>query len=175
MNTKIKTSKNSTLPLWFLVLLSAALVFLISQVAVSTYKRMQHDSPEISAERSQLESRKELLLLQPNVVNTSWLRTLNPLMKNVEGSIIWSATLQQGIVEFINLPKIDDNQHYQVWVHDLVETSGQASLVAVFKGSNDEKLMMSFDTVNIKSPYKFELVLLTEGKADKQPLLLAQP
>ena len=175
MNTKIITSKNSSLPLWFLVLLTAALIFIISQVAVSAYKRMQHNSPEVSAERSQLESRKELLLLQPNVVNTNWLRTLNPLMKNVEGSIVWSAALQQGVIEFINLPKIDDNQYYQVWVHDLVETNNQASLVAVFKGPKNEKLMMSFDTIKIKSPYKFELVLLTEGKTSTQPLLLAQP
>ena len=175
MNTKIKTLKDSSLPLWFLVLLTAALIFTISQVGVSVYKRMQHNNPEVLAERSQLESRKELLLLQPNVVNTNWLRTLNPLMKNVEGSLVWSAVLQQGIIEFINLPKIDDNKYYQVWVHDLVETNNQASLVAVFKGSKNEKLMMSFDTIKIKSPYKFELVLHTEGKAYKQPLLLAQP
>ena len=175
MNTKIKTSKNNILPLWVLVLLTAALIIIISQVAVSAYKRMQDNNPEISAERSQLESRKELLLSQPNVVNTNWLRTLNPLMKNVEGSIVWSAALQQGIIEFINLPKIDDNQYYQVWAHDLVETNNQASLVAVFKEPKNKKLMMSFDTIKIKSPYKFELVLLTEGKTSTQPLLLAQP
>ena len=114
LSTEIKTSSNNSLPLWFLVLLIAALIFTISQVAVSAYKRMQYN-PEVSAEHSQLESRKELLLLQPNVVNTNWLRTLNPLMKNVEGSLVWSGALQQGIVEFINLPKIKDNQYYQLW------------------------------------------------------------
>ncbi len=175
MNTKIKTLNNSSLPLWLVVLLTAALIFAMSQIVVSTYKRMQHNNPEVLAELSQLQSRKELLLLQPNVVNTNWLRTLNPLMKNVEGSLVWSAALQQGVVEFINLPRIKDNQYYQLWVHDLAEANNQASLVAVIKGSNDEKLFMSFDTIKIKSPYKFELVLHTEGEAHNQPLLLAQP
>ncbi len=136
---------------------------------------MQIINPEVKAELSQLQSRKELLLLQPNVINTNWLRTLNPLMKNVEGSLVWSAALQQGTVEFFNLPIINDNQYYQLWVHDLTEANNQASLVAVFKGSKDEKLFMSFDTIKIKSPYKFELVLHTEGEAINQPLLLAQP
>lgn len=163
------------MPLWFLVLLTTALIFTISQVGVSAYKRMQQDNPEVLAEQSQLQSRKELLLTQPNVVNTNWLRTLNPLVKEVEGSLVWSAALQQGIVEFINLPKIGENQYYQLWVHDLVESSDQASLAAVFKGSKDEKLVMSFDTIKIKSPYKFELVLHTEGETTNQPLLLAQP
>ena len=161
--------------MWFLILITATLIFAISQIGVSAYKRAQITNPEVKAELSQIQSRKELLLLQPNVVNTSWLRTLNPLMKNVEGSLVWSAALQQGVVEFINLPKIKDNQYYQLWIHDLAEANNQASLVAVFKGSKDEKLFMSFDTINIKSPYKFELVLHTEGELHNQPLLLAQP
>lgn len=161
--------------MWFLVLLTATLIFAISQIGVSAYKRMQVTNPEVKAELSQFQSKKELLLLQPNVVNTSWLRTLNPLMKNVEGSLVWSAALQQGVVEFLNLPKIKDNQYYQLWVHDLAEASNQASLVAVFKGPKTEELFMSFDTIKIKSPYKFELVLHTEGEANNQPLLLAQP
>ncbi|KAG1652826.1 hypothetical protein GQR58_025973 [Nymphon striatum] len=132
---------------------------------------MQQENPDALAKTSQLESRKEILLTQPHVVNTNWLRTLNPLVKNVEGKLVWSAALQQGIVEFINLPKIDKDQYYQLWVHDLVETSDQASLVAVFKGSKDEKLVMAFDTIKVKSPYKFELVLHTEGKTDNQAQL----
>ncbi|MEB8432828.1 anti-sigma factor [Cocleimonas sp. KMM 6892] len=175
MNTQIKTSNRTSLPLWFLVLLTAALIFAISQIGVSAYKKMQIKDPEVKAEISQIQSRKELLLLQPNVVNTNWLRTLNPLMKNVEGSIVWSGALQQGVVEFINLPKIKDNQYYQLWVHDLAEASNQASLVSVFKSPKDKELLMSFDTIKIKSPYKFELVLHTEGETTNQPLLLAQP
>ena len=92
--------------MWFLILITATLIFAISQIGVSAYKRAQITNPEVKAELSQIQSRKELLLLQPNVVNTSWLRTLNPLMKNVEGSLVWSAALQQGVVEFINLPKL---------------------------------------------------------------------
>ena len=175
MNSTIKTSDKFSLPLWLLVLITAVLIFSISQIGVSTYKRIQGAKPEVSAERSQIQSRKELLLLQPNVVNTNWLRTLNPLMQNVEGSLVWSAALQQGVVEFINLPKINDNQYYQLWVHDLTEANKQASLVAVFKGAKDKDLFMSFDTIKIQSPYKFELVLHTEGEANNQPLLLAQP
>jgi len=158
-----------------LILVTAVLIFAISQIGVSAYKRAQITDPEVKSEISQIQSKKELLLLQPNVVNTSWLRTLNPLMKNVEGSLVWSAALQQGVVEFLNLPKIKDNQYYQLWVHDLAEASNQASLVAVFKGPKTEELFMSFDTIKIKSPYKFELVLHTEGEANNQPLLLAQP
>lgn len=142
---------------------------------MSAYKSIQSKNPEILAERSQLESTKELLLSQPDVVNINWLRTLNPLVKNVEGNLIWSATLQQGILEFLNLPKIDDNQYYQLWIHDLSKSSDQATLAAVFKGTKKEKLLMAFDTVQIKSPYKFELVLHTDDQSKNQPLLLAQP
>ena len=161
--------------MWFLILITAALILAISQIGVSAFKRSQITNPEVKAELSQIQSRKELLLLQPNVVNTNWLRTLNPLMKNVEGRLVWSAALQQGVVEFLNLPKIKDNQYYQLWVHDLAEANNQASLVAVFKGPKNDELFMSFDTIRIKSPYKFELVLHTEGEAHNQPLLLAQP
>ncbi len=164
------------LPLWLLVLLIAVLIFIISQTGVNAYKQMQSEKADIHSEYSKIQSKKKLLLLQPNVVNTNWLRTHNPLMKNVEGSLIWSAALQQGVIELINLPKIDKNQDYQLWVHDLTEANNQASLVAVFKGSKNKKLLMSFDTVKIKSPYKFELILHTDGDANNdQPLLLAQP
>ena len=175
MSAPVLQSEKKKLPLWFEVLFVAAVIFTISSVAVNAYKRMQIN-PSVQVQQSALESRKQLLLLQKDVINTNWLRTLNPLVKNVVGRLIWSTNMQQGIMEFKNLPKIDKNQQYRLWVYDLIETKDEPISAVEFNQVSGEKFLISFDTdPNVSAPFKFELVLQTDDEEWDQPLLLAQP
>jgi len=175
LNTPVLQSEQKKLPLWFVVLFVAAVIFTISSVAVNAYKRMQIN-PSVQVQQSELESRKQVLLSQEDVINTSWLRTLNPLVKNVEGRLIWSTTMQQGIMEFKDLPEINKNQQYRLWVYDLIETKNEPISAVVFNQISGVNFLISFDTdPDVSAPFKFELVLQTEGEEWDQPLLLAQP
>lgn len=175
MNSSVSLIKQHSLPLWFVVLSVAVLVFTISSVSVYFYKKSQ-TNPVLLVEQSALESRKQLLLLQKDVIDTNWLRTLNPMVKNVQGRLIWSTTMQQGIMEFENLPELGKNQTYKLWVYDLVDTKNEPRLVATFNNVSGKIFLRSFNTEpKISSPFKFELVLQSKGSDSDQPLLLAQP
>ncbi len=175
LNTSTLYSEKQKLPFWLVVVLVVAVVFTLSTVAVYAYKQSQ-TNPNIAVKQSSLESRKHLLLLQSDVIDTNWLRTLNPLVKNVQGRLIWSTKMQQGIMEFENLPRLKKNQQYRLWVYDLIETRNEPISAAVFDNVAGETFLISFDTnPKVNSPFKFELVLQTEGEEADQPLLLAQP
>jgi hypothetical protein len=175
VNTTVFTSKQNKLPLWFVVLLVVVTIFTLSSVFVYTYKHIQ-TNPVIDVQQSRFESRMQLLLLQRDVIETNWLRTLNPMVKKVEGRLIWSTTLQQGIMEFKNLPKINKNQNYRLWVYDLIETKFEPISAAVFNMVPANSFLIAFDpSAKVSAPFKFELALQTEGEELDQPLLLAQP
>ena len=175
MNSSVLSLKQQKIPLWFVILLIAALIFTISSVAVFSYKKSQL-KPAIAQEQSVLESRKQLILLQKDVIDTNWLRTLNPMVKDVQGRLIWSTTMQQGIMEFENLPELGKNQTYKLWVYDLVDTKNEPRLAATFNNVSGKIFLRSFNTEpKISSPFKFELVLQSKGSDSDQPLLLAQP
>ncbi len=176
MNTLAFSSKQKRLPLWFVVLSIAAIIFTISSVAVFFSYKSYPNNPSLIAKQSALESRKQLLLLQKDVIDTNWLRTLNPMVKDVQGRLIWSTSMQQGIMEFENLPQLGENQNYRLWVYDLIETKNEPILAATFNNVSGKTFLMSFDTdPKANSPFKFELVLHKEGEETDQPLLLAQP
>ena len=175
MNSSVLSLNQQKLPLWFVVLFIALLIFTFSSVAVFSYKKHQI-SPEVAQKQSALESRKQLILLQKDVIDTNWLRTLNPMVKDVQGRLIWSTSMQQGIMEFENLPELGKNQQYKLWVYDLVDSKNEPRLAATFNNASGKIFLKSFNTEpRVSSPFKFELVLQTKGADSDQPLLLAQP
>lgn len=177
MSTSEQNTKTGKIPLWFIVLFSTVLVFTLSSAGVFVFNQTQAN-PEFKEQQSKLESQKQLILLQTDVINTNWLRTLNPLVKEVQGRLIWSSKLQQGIMEFSKLPELGENQQYRLWIYDLLAKNTKPVSAAVFKykGVSSEIFLRSFKTeTTIKSPFKFELVLEKEGEVGGQPLLLAQP
>lgn len=169
------TIEKRNLPLWLVVLLLSTLIVLLSSLGLSAYKKMQLQLPS-PTQQAELDSLKQKLLQQPDVIDTNWLHTLNPLIKGVEGRLLWSTTLQKGMVSFNNLPKINNNQQFQLIIYDLNDPSNKP--VSALTIQQDYTGRYEHDFVpqrRIKSPLKFELVLEEKGSDSTLPLLLAQP
>jgi len=134
-----------------------------------------------SIEKSQLaqyEARR-LLLTQPDVININWMRTLDPMAKKIYGDIVWSTLLQEGMMRFANLPTLQADETYHLWMHDLANSANEPVSVAQFSPelTIPTELLVPFKAPKkISEPYKFTIML--DNSADEiqpQPLLLAQP
>ncbi len=175
MNSRLITKQHQKQPLWLVVLLVIALFVVLISAGNFAYKKWVID-PIQQSNQSELALKQQFLLAQDNVINTNWLRTLDPLVKNVEGRVVWSNILQQGVMEFVGLPEIADNQKYQLWIYDLAGKDTKPIFSKEFSESNSETLLLPFSSKElIYSPFKFELMLKTEGEDLSQPLFLAQP
>ncbi|MEE9328015.1 MAG: anti-sigma factor [Cocleimonas sp.] len=177
MSPQNQNNYSRRVPLWIIVLVSALLIVLLGSASVVAYKKSQSD-PQFTEEQTGLESRKQEILQQTDVIDLNWLRTLNPLVKNVKGRLMWSNTLQQGMMEFSNLPKLSAKQRYRLWIYDLVDDISKPITAITFKQTThiSHDFLISFNTKTpITSPLKFELILEEEGKQNGLPLLLAQP
>jgi len=162
-----------------IVLITTIVIFSIDGVAMhfssSKENTSQHlvimDSPDLDLERH-----KRYLLNQSDVIDVNWLRTLNPLVRNVQGRLIWSSLQQTGLVSFSGLPKIESFQRYQLWVYDLEGSYDQPVSLARFSVNNKKMLVVNLKTKrNIKRPYKFELTLEDDKGMYAKHLLMAQP
>ena len=171
-------NKKRKVPLWLVVILPFILVMALSSLGIYAYQQ-QKEKPQISVLAAQLEVQKQQLLQQNDVINTNWLHTLNPLVKNVRGQLLWSSTKQKGLLEFSNLPSLPDDQKFQLWVYDLESTNNKpisATMGTAIPQERSNTLLIPFTAIkHVQKPFKFELLLKEEGKDDAQPLLLAQP
>lgn len=175
MNSTVLTNQQTKRPSWQLILFSIALLFTLTLLGGFIYKKWIAE-PIQQKNKSELIIQQEFLLSQDDVINTSWLHTLNPLVKNVEGRVVWSNILQKGVMEFVGLPKIGKNQKYQLWIYDLVGKDTKPILSNEFTETTSTTMLIPFAYKElILSPFKFELVLKTEGEKLSQPLFLAQP
>ena len=175
MNSRVLTNEEQKHPSWLLFLLSIVLLFTLISLTNLAYKKWIID-PNQQTNLPAITSQQQLILTQEDVINTNWLRTLDPLIKNVEGRIVWSKVLQQGVMEFVGLPQISDNKKYQLWIYDLVGEDTKPLLSAEFTKVSSKKMLIPFSSeVVVNSPFKFELLLKTNGEEISQPLFLAQP
>lgn len=180
MNSSTAKNENK-LPLWLIILFFSVLILTSSYFFLNYYQSVHQasiPSEMEQRERTELESLKISILEQADTIDTNWLRTLNPIVKNVQGRLLWSSGLQKGVVEYINLPAIKNNQQYRLWVYDLYANDSKPITAAVFKSVDDSSSIFShsfFPSVAVKSPLKFELILEEGGVDTPQPLLLAQP
>ena len=175
MNNEVITVEKRNLPLWLVVLFVSALIVMLSSFGLSAYKKSQIVLPTQS-QQAHLDKLKQTLLSQPDIIDTNWLHTLNPLIKNVEGRLLWSTALQKGMVSFNNLPKIKKNQRFHLYVYDLHDPSNQAVSALLIKQNYTGRFEDSFEPeTKISAPLKFELVLEEQGSDTSLPLLLAQP
>ena len=162
-------------PLWLVVVFTVALLFTLTSLSGILYKKW-FAPPIQQKNQSALVIEQQLILNQPDVIDTNWLRTLDPLVKEVEGRLVWSNIMQKGVMEFNQLPRISDTQHYQLWIYDLVGEDAEPIFATEFNKVNKSNFLKSFSSKQtIASPFKFELVLKTDGKEISQPLFLAQP
>ncbi len=114
-----------------------------------------------------------------NTVRGSWLRTLNPAMKNVQGGLIWNSPKQEGVMRLLDLPDPKRGFQYHLWIHDSRGSSGKPVSGGVFsRGSGKhEQFVMIKPAAYVAEPFKFELVMEPVDGGDKgaQVVLMVQP
>lgn len=155
--------------------LSIVLFLILVLVGAYAYQEWRH-SPRQQVNQPEIIELQNSILEQNDAINTNWLRTLNPLVENVEGRIVWSNTLQKGVMEFFDLPRIADDHKYQLWIYDLTEKNSKPILSKEFTDVSANLMLVPFSPKElILSPFKFELMLKTEDQTPSQPLFLAQP
>ncbi len=166
------------IPLWFIITFSAVLLFTLSSFGLHIYQKQTRGKLDLQQE-SENYIQKFGILQEKDVIDTNWLHTLNPLVKKVQGRLLWSSNKQQGLMEFINLPKLEKKQKYILLIYDL-DAENDAPVSAILKQQQSyqrkNKIIIPFVVPRkVKSPFKFELLLEEANNAVKQPLLLAQP
>lgn len=127
---------------------------------------------------SNLEELRDTLLADPNSVRGNWLRTLNPLVQDIQGDLVWNSAYQQGVMRIVDLPAPKPGSYYQLWIFDALKPADEAVSGAVLRqGSGRQELLAPIQaTEHVETPYKFELHLEFEQQ-DKTPqvLLMVQP
>lgn len=121
---------------------------------------------------------RETLLADPASLRGNWLRTLNPLVQDVQGDLVWNAEKQVGVMRFVNLSNPKRGTFYQLWLYDARGDSHDPVSGAVFRrgSGNAEWLSLIETSTKVIDPYKFELKLeRDDGKEPGQILLMVQP
>lgn len=156
---------------WFvLIVLLVAGAVAYAQLRDQWLGQGEQSDQVIIQQHNSLQQQKDSL-----VVNLS--RTLNPLVKDVQGELVWSNQQQQGTIRVANLPSLKEDQFYQLWVFD---RQGASKAVSAGKLTADQLRKEVYWQLAAKElitePYKFVLTL--EKQDDIVPekmLLLAQP
>lgn len=175
----IKTNPDKgKIPQWFIIVFATMLLFTLSSFGLYAYQKKNLNN-QVLIKESESYIHKLGILQEKDVIDTNWLHTLNPLVKKVQGRLLWSSKKQQGLMEFINLPKLKKNQQFQLWIYDLDTEVNKPVLATLNHAENyrvKNKIIIPFSVSStVKSPFKFELMLQEKGVDDAQPLLLAQP
>ena len=168
-----ETSKGK-IPLWILVVFFSTVTIAVSSFAITQYQQQQIQNLS-KKQQTKLGSLEQSILEQDDAINTAWFHTLNPLVKDVIGSVLWSSKKQHGIIKLYNLPTLLDTQQLHLWVYDLDGKNNAPISAAIFKPTSTQ-VLLAFDTdMKVSTPLKFELTLETKGADNAVPLLLAQP
>jgi len=176
MTARIEPEKtlHGKIPLWIYVIFFSTLLIAISSFGISQYQQRQTQASN-QMQRTKVEELQQSLLTQDDVINTNWLHTLNPLVKNVKGNVLWSSKEQHGIIKLYNLPSLREKQKYHLWIYDL-DAKNSGPISALIFNPKFENLIIPFrPEKHVTTPFKFEIMLEEEGVKDNLSLLLAQP
>ncbi len=173
----LKTNKLKRKSLW--------ISFLLVILAIGLYFQINSQGVADPAQGNMAERKVEWqsLLKEERSLHLHWLRTLNPFIKHTDGDLVWNTRMQQGLMRFVNLPKLKGNLYYHLWIYDLHQSQDKPISAGTFRfsglnGGENEFYVPITPKQTVKNPFKF---LLTMGnKNDKmfqhsQSLLLAQP
>jgi WD40 repeat protein len=172
-NSAMTETSKRKIPLWVFLIFFVALLIAFGSFGMSKYQQRENQLGQI--QQSKVAELKQSLLQQNDVINTNWFRTLNPLIKEVQGSLLWSSQEQQGIIELFNLPTLKENQQYHLWIYDLNLESSHPISALIFKPETKQLALAFKSESKISIPLKFELMLEEEGVEGGLSLLLAQP
>ena len=172
--TDTASTSEGKIPLWIYIVFFSVILIALTSFGITKYQQSQAQKSS-QIQRTNVEDLQQLLLAQDDVINTNWLHTLNPLVIDVKGSVLWSSKEQHGIIKLYNLPKLDENQKYHLWMYDL-KTNNNEPVSALVFDAKFENLIIPFKAERVvDSPFKFEIMLEEEGVEDGLSLLLAQP
>lgn len=175
MNDSVSTeTSQGKIPLWVFIVFFSFLLVALSSFGLSKYQQRQEKEFN-QAQQTKIENLKQSILQQDDVINTNWFRTLNPLVKDVQGSLLWSSAEQQGIIEILRLPPLNEKQQYHLWIYDLNSNNNKPISAIIFKPKRHQLTIPFKPESFVHSPFKFELVLEEEGVQEGLSLLLAQP
>ena len=158
---------------WLIIILLVMLLIAGLALFAHQLRGAQADTPPDG-----LRELRASLLTDPGSVGGSWLRTLNPTVKNVQGDLVWNSTQQQGVMRLLDLPKPKAGTFYQLWLYDaLGENQEPVSGGILQQGSGKTELFAPIKTtVTVQEPHKFELKLQTSNDAaNGNILLMVQP
>ncbi len=161
------------------------IIFIGIGIIISTLAFLFLSQPNHAQDPQQLVLQKQYTQLQANSANiqTQWLKTLNPLVGETEGNIVWDTTTQQGVMMFINLPQTKAGEHYHLWIYDLKRHQQDPISGGIFNTSgkkHSEYWVTIAPDKKVIQPFKFVVLLETNNVAiaeteEAQVLLLAQP
>lgn len=170
MSRSRRTFTGRLLVIFPVTLLLLGLIYLVNQSC----------SPVEAADSQgvDLQELRQELLASADTQHGNWLRTLNPLVKRVEGDLVWNSPRQTGVMKISKLPRPKAGSYYQLWIFDTRKSTMNAISGAVFRyGSGRNELFIPIETnTHVESPYKFELNLeFDDPQKASQILLMVQP
>lgn len=164
------------IPLWLWIVFSIATAF--SLISTGLYfAKSTRLAVAAKQDQTPLIQQRDSLLKESDILQSNWLKTLNPLVKKIQGDLIWSSHQQKGYMRFANLPKLSAQQAYHLWIYDLEYSLKEPISATRFQSDphiSKEFVVEVVAEKAVKKPYKFVLKLETDTQPD-QILLLAQP
>ena len=150
---------------WFVTTVCAVLLL------VRSLPRDVVDPPSIGDQRAALLERAS------DVVEIAWGPGLHPFEQDVAGEVVWSNSLQQGFLRFVNMPVNDpDVEQYQLWIID-PQRDDEPIDGGVFDISGSGEVLVPIDAkLAVISPQAFAVTIEKPGGVvvstqDRLPLL----
>lgn len=153
-------------------------LLLVILMAGGFYASCRFEGVHADASPDNWQQLHETLLADPASIRGHWLRTLNPLVKNVQGDLVWNSPQQQGVMRIRDLPDPKAGMLYQLWLYDARSTTVEPVSGGVLRsGAGEDELYAPITAASaVQEPYKFVLKLQSrEGDAGGQVLLMVQP
>jgi hypothetical protein len=164
------------MPVWQNALFAIAILGLLAVALLSANRYFGWTQPQLPV--GELAGLHQTLLADSKSVRGNWLRTMNPLIQDVQGDLVWNSASQQGVMRLVNLPAAPKGNFYQLWMYDTRNLQGKPVSAAIFRegavGQHNELFIPLKPASQVIDPFKFELRLHSETNDSSQILLMVQ-
>jgi hypothetical protein len=154
-------------------------VLLLALLGAGSWYGWAHFRPgQTDTASNGLADQHRTLLADPSSVRGNWAHTMNPLVANVQGDLVWNNQQQQGVMRLSNLPGLSAGDSYQLWIYDAHKpTDDPISGAVLHQGSGTGEMFSAVKaTTPVLEPYKFVLKLESARVGSVgQILLMVQP
>lgn len=157
------------------------IIALILLLLLAFFLRENGNIAVTSTSQQELRVVRNVLLANQDTVRVNLLRSLDPLVKDTQGDILWNSEMQNGVLQLQGLPEHEGRKKYQLWIYDLKRDNNHPVLAANFYGSEADTssyIVSIKPTENIEKAFKFVVTksLISNSKfEDAEPIFFAQP